>query len=99
VNRVKRSHRRFFTNLQIQTRRQSSRRSLKRILGITLSNAPVIYKNATVKSLLERDSARAEENRKIAEARYNRMYKEILVERSVSRYFMRENLEKIKGKG
>jgi len=42
----------------------------------------------------ERDSARAEENRKISEARYNRRYKEILAEGSIPRYLMRGNLEK-----
>jgi len=48
----------------------------------------------------ERDSARAEENRKILEARYNRRYKEILAEESIPRYLMRGNLEKTnQGKG
>jgi len=42
----------------------------------------------------ERDSARTEESRKISEARYNKMYKEILAEESIPRYLMREILEK-----
>jgi len=42
----------------------------------------------------ERDSARAEESRKIVEARYNRIYKEILAEGDIPRYFMKGNLEK-----
>jgi len=42
----------------------------------------------------ERDSARAKESRKIVEARYNRIYKEILAEGVIPRYLMRGNLEK-----
>jgi len=42
----------------------------------------VVGKEFTEEELIrrERDSARAEENRKISEARYNRNYKEILAE-------------------
>jgi len=42
----------------------------------------------------ERDNVRAEENRKISKARYNRIYKKILAEGSILRYLMRGNLEK-----
>jgi len=47
----------------------------------------------------ERDNARVEENRKIVEARYNRIYKEILAERRVPRYLIRGNLEESLGEG
>jgi len=42
----------------------------------------------------ERDSARAEKNKKISKAKYNRRHKEILAEGSIPRYLMRGNLEK-----